>query len=484
MPGSPTSRHDLALAGLGLGQAARPGSAARRSRPTKRDARARAPRGAPGGRPDTAGRRAGRHELEAPGEERRGPAAHDRHARRGQVDEGVEHGARAPLGVRVELDAGRRPGRPAAARCGARDAAAAARDRGPRARRDLLQRRAATWAARRGASSSGSSPNAATHAASERARLTWPPKLCTLSRTASIEPAHVGCARRAVPRLDDATRSSVTRRDSQRTPAACAGARATGAAGRSGGSARRGGRRRRPAGAQPELLGAIAQRVARDARAGVAARERFQPVALERLEEPRRAPARARVPAKRAEARRRRRRGAERPSAAALTRAPSVRRATRSITLASSRTFPGQGWASRAARASGASVARRQPVVVAGRARGSARPGRTTSSPRSRSGGKRGARPRRADGRGPRGSGRARTAARRSSLVAAMIHDVDRLAARAAEAPHRALLDAPSAACLQRDRQEPDLVEEQRAAVRGLEEAGLAWRASVNAPFS
>jgi hypothetical protein len=51
--------------------------------------------------------------------------------------------------------------------------------------------------------------------------------------------------------------------------------------------------------------------------------------------------------------------------------------------------------------------------------------------------------------------------------------DVDRLVARAAQPPHRPLLDRLQQLALQGDGQEPDLVEEQRAPVRGLEEAGL-----------
>ena len=50
---------------------------------------------------------------------------------------------------------------------------------------------------------------------------------------------------------------------------------------------------------------------------------------------------------------------------------------------------------------------------------------------------------------------------------------VDRLAARAAEAAHGALLDHLQELGLQSLGHEPDLVEEDRAAVRGLEQAGL-----------
>src|SRR5262249_49146602 len=60
--------------------------------------------------------------------------------------------------------------------------------------------------------------------------------------------------------------------------------------------------------------------------------------------------------------------------------------------------------------------------------------------------------------------------------------DVDRLSMGAAEAPHRALLEHLEQLGLQRLGQETDLVEEDRAAMRGLEEPGLgASRVGVRA---
>ena len=96
---------------------------------------------------------------------------------------------------------------------------------------------------------------------------------------------------------------------------------------------------------RPQLvtLEAIAQRVARDSEKLGGAREVALRL-LERLDEPPALQARDRVLQRSGSS------GAavataavsERPSIAAVTRAPSVRRATRSITFDSSRTFPGQ----------------------------------------------------------------------------------------------------------------------------------------------
>src|SRR2546425_2857148 len=51
--------------------------------------------------------------------------------------------------------------------------------------------------------------------------------------------------------------------------------------------------------------------------------------------------------------------------------------------------------------------------------------------------------------------------------------DVNRLSARAAEPAHRAVLENAEELALQRDRQQADFIEEERAAMSGLEQARL-----------
>ena len=145
--------------------------------------------------------------------------------------------------------------------------------------------------------------------------------------------------------------------------------------------------------------------------------------------------------------------------------------AARSMTFASSRTLPGHAWSSSRRRASGARARAGRPYSRHARARKcSAR--MMTSPSRSRSGGR--ARVT-TESRWYTSSRKrpSRISAARSALVALMIQASTGSLRVAPEPAHRAVLQDLEQLGLEHLAQESDLVEEERAPVRGLEQTGL-----------
>jgi hypothetical protein len=466
--------HDLPPAGLGLGQPLgqepQLGGAAHEPRRLGRDLEVPAQavdrqRGV---------RRGGdRGELEAPREEGRRASAHEARTGLGALDEGVEHRARRPPGVRVELDAvpqpadqdqvgvdgeaGQGPRRIGRARAG-RHLLQRDRDVGGVARRILL----------------GLEPERRDHA-SRRQLVHLAAEALHLVEDGLHEPAGIGGPGRALAgREHDRQQGHAPRLPADADGMDCGPLRRRGGAGRRR-RRRAGGRRRLTGGGETVLVHAIAQRVARNAEPGRGARE--VPVGgLEGLQEA------GALPAAAPPARRCARRGIREPEPRRGHGADvgEQRHALHRVGQLADVPRPGVG----AERVTGVRGERPggQAVVLAGLGEEVLGEPHDVVAPL-------------AEGRqADRQDGQAvvevlAEAARPDGVLEVLAGGghhpgVGGLAARAAEAADRALLDHLEELGLERLGREADLVQEEGPAVRGLEEPGLGLaRVGERAPL-